>query len=324
MKQVLILTLTVASLFSPYYNVLIKDSVKRTNSGLINTSIKIQNTDLLHYDFAYLIGTKIYVYNDSTKTSSFVINGTDPAISPDGKQLAFTEQTEKLNKYGRRINQICIVDLMTKNKRILEIDNINIYGPAWSPDGKYILFNLFNGKSWTTGLIDQNNNFKVLTKTLSNVHQAYSPTWNFDSKIILVHDIDTVYFFNLNGLITKKIPTKSLINMFSLSSATRFFLTSTEDQLIFNAEARGQGYDTGPEAIFSYDLKTNKLKKVTPEGIYCRKILSVTPNNIFFSLVDEKFNIKGIYKIKLNGENLELFLDNASEISLTQKFYNGL
>lgn len=103
---------------------------------------------------------------------------TEPDISPDGKQVAFT-----LNK-SFVDSQICVVDIDGRNLRV--------YGkgsePKWSPDGKTLLFSRIVGKSskiYTMNSADGSN----LTELSSVESFDYSPIWSPDGeKIAFISD----------------------------------------------------------------------------------------------------------------------------------------
>ena len=63
--------------------------------------------------------------------------GGDLDVSPDGQQLAFS----KLGKTVEQQNDIWLIELATGRATPLTNDHAGDYEPAWSPDGKYIVFN---------------------------------------------------------------------------------------------------------------------------------------------------------------------------------------
>ena len=61
----------------------------------------------------------------------------DLDVSPDGQQLAFS----KRGKTAEQLNDIWLIELTTGRATPLTNDHAGDYEPAWSPDGKYIVFN---------------------------------------------------------------------------------------------------------------------------------------------------------------------------------------
>ena len=57
---------------------------------------------------------------------------TDPAVSPDGTQIAYTSAADGYNR-------LYIMDIATGKTRLLTPE-LPGYRPAWSPDGRWIAF----------------------------------------------------------------------------------------------------------------------------------------------------------------------------------------
>ena len=150
------------------------------------------------YDYCYSNAKGTCVYSVADKREMEVVRGvSDPCLSPDGTKLAYTANT----KDGGRI--IKVIDINTKVKTILNTQSNNCYGAVWSPDGKYIAYNVFDAakSKWSIAVIDAANTMppNVLTEQLE---QSYMPTWLADSKSVVVQNMDNVFVFDLSGNIT--------------------------------------------------------------------------------------------------------------------------
>ena len=82
----------------------------------------------------------IYIYNLDTGEARFLTNGYDPAISPDGTQVAF-------NRGGGDDNGIYTINLDGSEETKIWGEGEILRSPKWSPDGDWIAFTRLAG-SW--------------------------------------------------------------------------------------------------------------------------------------------------------------------------------
>src|ERR1700748_1967166 len=113
------------------------------------------NAQSKSYDYAYLNKKGICVYSLADKKEYPVVasQGDSPSLSPDGRKITYTAT----NKAGNRF--IAVRDLNTKKKTILNTTSNNGYGPVWSPNGRFIAYNVFNAQKseWAIAVIDSGN-----------------------------------------------------------------------------------------------------------------------------------------------------------------------
>lgn len=77
-------------------------------------------------------GGTIYGYNLATGQLWTVSHGFDPAISPDGKTVAFVREGGE--------NGLYLVNIDGSNERLIFSGRTRLSSPKWSPDGNWILF----------------------------------------------------------------------------------------------------------------------------------------------------------------------------------------
>lgn len=82
------------------------------------------------------LGSTFYLYDLGTGELRPLTNGRDPAISPDGTQIAFAR---------RDVNGIYLINIDGTNERRIFGDREALTSPKWSPDGKWIVFGRSDG-----------------------------------------------------------------------------------------------------------------------------------------------------------------------------------
>jgi TolB protein len=77
-------------------------------------------------------GGDIYIYDLATGELRLLTGGFDPAISPDGTQVAFTRIGGEHGLY--------LINIDGSNERKIFSERTHFLSPKWSPDGRYIVF----------------------------------------------------------------------------------------------------------------------------------------------------------------------------------------
>jgi Tol biopolymer transport system component len=108
------------------------------------------------------------------------IDGGGLVVSPDGNFVAYVKQVK-----GK--DQIYLYNFALKESKILLDDTLKKYAVNWSPDGKYLVYNIQIGKGANAKVEIctyniQTNSVKQITK--DNGYKCYTPDWNINNKII--------------------------------------------------------------------------------------------------------------------------------------------
>lgn len=233
----------------------------------------------------------IWVKNLNNNQERRLCKGVDPDISPDGKNVAFTTYGSK----GER--RISLIDIRTKTITIFDsLSGTNNYGPKWSPNGKYILYNHYGEKKWCIQVMTPcaKNEFDLSNIITNNV---YSPTW-FTDKYIVCHNLDTLFLINLENENIYEKPLASIADNIGESSGCEILISNDSAKIVYtgsiaNPLSNDIKLSDGPStAIYILDIKDNIGKRITPAGIYAYKPQWIFDGDIIFT----GFTAKDIHK----------------------------
>jgi dipeptidyl aminopeptidase/acylaminoacyl peptidase len=239
--------------------------------------------------------------------------GYDPCISPDGSKLTFL-------KFGdNKRREIYLLDLRTGTERKLNVDSENFYGAVWSPDGKYIAFNVWGGADWEIGLIKSDNSDFSRIKRPADFG-LYEPTWSVDSKSIIAHSLVDIFEFDLQGNQLQKINIKDTMGeKYSLSSDNRFWITEDRQGFFFSS-----GIDEGMEgvegpvvAIIHFVVATKQFERISPPKVYASDLYRIDANKLVFTGTKENETTSDVYAYDVAAKKLEVIIHNATTPSGT-------
>jgi Tol biopolymer transport system component len=255
------------------------------------------------FDYCYENKKGICVYSILEKREVTIpVVGSYPCISPNGTEVTFTEDK---NEGGRNI---CVYNLVTKRKKTLNINSQNCYGSVWSPDERFIAYNVIYpgiNENWGIAVIDTGNHkpVDIIKPTNYNHIGYYSPTWSSDSKKIIFHNMDSIFIFDLNGTLQKKYRIKEFI----ASSSAKCILTPDEKKIVFETSVEEPdlwGLNESPSAIFIYDIINKTSKRITPVNYNCFEPF-LFGEKIYFNGYAPGSKIGNIYSLDLYGNNFK-------------------
>lgn len=249
------------------------------------------------FALAYQDGDKIVATSiDTMKQISFG-GATHPAISPDGNKFAYTVKDSAGN------NSIWVADMESKSQLKLQVNSKNYDHAVWSPSGETIAFNFLNDKQiWKVGIIKADNTGFLILDNKSAIGVS-SPVWKTETELI-AHDLKNIYNFSLNG---KIVDTKSIVGLlgtaYHISESDRFFYAQNGKTLVFNAKYGNAITELNDmaNAVFILDLNTQKVKRISPDGMNATDVFVTADDRIFYSGAKKPYTQSKIYVSDLDG-----------------------
>jgi len=250
----------------------------------------------------------------------------DPAISPDGKQVVVTLMLET----GRRLE---IIDLTTGKRQRLPVEAREMYGALWSPDGKWIAFNILTEKNWGVSIIrPDGTGLRNLTDKVKPDDSVNLAGWNFKTGEPLAQDLDTLWQLSLEGEVLWKRTLKDLTAPNGVDSSCRFWVLPDGKTVIGNVEVVTDEIDKidGPSNfLVTIDLDTAKRERISPKGLHVgNPFLTYDASAVLFQgfVADDLHPGKDTYsmtmrayRMKLSDRKVEPIFQNATSITQSKE-----
>ncbi|CAM4461533.1 MAG: Tol-Pal system protein TolB [Legionella sp.] len=207
----------------------------------------------------------IWTANIDGRNAKKVAKGYVPAISPDGKYIAYNvvDNNHSTNRY--------LVVLALESGKIILLKNIpsqNNFNPVWSPDSKKLLFSTFINNEWHLGLINADGSGY---HTVKNTENEYMPTWANNGTSFFSHDLYSIYWLDLDGKLIKKWRIDTLIPNGNMSSASRLNVSPNDNMLIMDVDMDEESPVTSwagpPSALWTFDINSGKATRISPKGM---------------------------------------------------------
>jgi len=267
------------------------------------------------FDYAYVNGKGLYAAAYGKEPTRIFINGTDPRLSPDGRKIAYTDIGGK--DHERRIG---VFDLEAGKVTILDTGCHSCYGPVWSPDGNYLVYNAFTGKTWGIKYVDKDNQHVVeLATSTDSLLEFSAPTWSSDGKKIVVQNMAAVYIYSMSGRVLQSVPLEQMDSSLAFSSSTTFVLNKNEDKLVYWAGVSSDVKSGEPHtAVFVHDLGSGKSARISPKGYECWQPI-LKGDTVYCNGKKGASGKSNVYRMDLNGRNFEVALKNKMDVSFASR-----
>ncbi|HEY4108795.1 hypothetical protein [Puia sp.] len=266
------------------------------------------------FDYCYVNSKGLYAVAYGKEPTRIFVNGTDPRLSPDGRKIAYTDVGGK--DHERRIG---VFDLEAGKVTILDTACHNCYGPVWSPDGNYLVYNAFTGRSWGIKYIDKENQHAVELGAPTDSLGFSSPTWSADGKKIVVQNMSAVYIYGLDGRVLQRVGFEQMDSSLSFSSSTSFMLNKSEDKLIYWAGVGEEARSGEPHtAVFVHDLGAGKSMRISPRGYECWQPV-LKGDTVFCNGKKGAAGKENIYRMDLDGGHFAVAYKNKIDVSFASR-----
>jgi len=234
-----------------------------------------------------------------------------PAISPDGRQVAFTirETNWDENAFETEI-------WIGGNGPARQLTNAKKSStqPAWSPDGKWIAFAFRTEGLWNLGLIKPDGSeFKFIKKGEQDKVTLYSPCWAGDAQSIFCHDMTNIYRLRLDGSVLAQWPIRSIVPNGGMSGDSRIDVSPDGKRLLLSVEMdevyNRKDWDGPVPALWSFDLSTQTAVRLTPKNQFAWDACWLDNTNVLFLSQNAGEKQAGLYRT--NGKDLKRLIENA-------------
>ena len=240
--------------------------------------------------------------------------GIFPAISPDGTQVAFDTVEKSANTYSRHI---AVAEVATGLTAVVtQVPSDNSYYPAWSPDGKRILFLLRQNEVWNLGTIaSDGTDFHILRRGAQGRASFYSPCWAHDGKSIFCHDMINIYRIGLDGDVLARWRIERIVPNGGMSGDGRIAASPDGKRLLLSVDMGEKtlrtDWDGPPPALWVFEIETRKAMRITQPTIFGWSSCWLDDDTILFLRQPPGEKSPSIYRMSVDGKNLKRLVKNA-------------
>lgn len=293
----------------------------RTLSGLWKNAIEQHYRPMLKADSSQIkiSGAKII---DNKNAGNMNVA---PAISPDGKYLAFLSEKDLFGidlfladaKTGKIIKKL---SSQISNSHIDDFNFLESAG-AWSPDSKHFAFSIFSKGRNQLLVIDISNGATVLRTHMGKVEQFGNLTWSPNGKDIafsgMVEGQSDIFSYNFDTKEVTQLTNDEYSDYAPSYSPDGKKLVFSSDRAAVEA---GNFNAVNPINLTIYDLETKALNNVPvfPGANNLNAQFSGDSKRIFF--LSNRDGFRNLYEYSLESKNVKQLTDYFTGISGITEF----
>lgn len=262
----------------------------------------------------------VYVSNLNASLTRKLSDGIFPAISPNGKSVAFTVVDKTSSAYVRHI---AVMEIASGNVRILtEIPSDNVYYAAWSPDSNTIAFTMFVSGVWNLALIKADGtDFKVIKKGDQDKVTLFSPCWAADGKSLFCQDMTTIYRITPDGSVVAQWDIETIIPNGAMSGDGRIDVSPDGHRLLLSVdmdeEYERKDWDGPVPALWSFDVQTAAAVRLTTKNLFAWDGCWLNNSDLLF--VSQRPGEKQAAIYQSNGKELKRLISDAKRPSVSRQ-----
>ncbi len=240
-----------------------------------------------------------------------------PAISPDGKKIAFFSEKDVFNldlyiadaASGRVLRKISGV-----TKRNVDDFNYIESSGTWSPDSRQFAFVIFSRGSNKLAVVDAGKGRIINEITIRDVPAIYNPSWSADGSRIafsgMADGVTDLYLYDFVSGKTERLTSDQEANIHPSWSPDGRYLVYSQERTGNRANGRKYSY-----SIALLDLADKSVRELPLfEGAYnMNPLFSPDGNSLYF--LSDADGFRNLYRYDLGSEKLYRLTDYLTGIS---------
>ena len=287
---------------------------ERTLSSLWKTSIENSYKPFLKDTAQVPIGRKVI---DNKNGGNMNVS---PAISPDGKYIAFLSERELFSidlfladaQTGKIIRNL---GSKASNTHIDEFSFIESAG-AWSPDSKKFAFSIFSQGRNKLLIVDVNSGKTLLTVGMKDVGEFSNLSWSPNGEEIaftgLKEGQSDIYLYNLKTKKTRQLTNDKYSDYQPNFSPDGRFIVFSSDRTTFDNAAKGVDVTFNLATI---DLSTGAIQNISVFNGANNLNPQFSPDNSQIYFLSNRDGFRNMYRYTIADGKVEQLTDYFTGIS---------